>query len=124
MNEAKFSTLFRAALRRAGAQVDKIETGETCVGIPDLHVYSEKKGTYWLELKVCNNAAKLTVALRPGQIAWLMDYSDRKGHAYIATWMATTGKVALHQARHASTSASITPMWFNSIQALAEWLEN
>lgn len=126
MQETDFSKRLRACLSRFNLIVDKIETGETKRGVPDLHIFSERKGTYWVELKVCNNKEKLTIDLRSDQAVWLERYARLGGRAYIAVYM--NGLIYLFQGRHAVTimTEGIAPVYatLNSIQALAEFLEN
>lgn len=126
MQETDFSKRLRSCLSRFNLMVDKIETGETGRGVPDLHVFSERKGTYWIELKVCDNKEKLHIGLRPDQAVWLERYTRWGGRSYIAVYM--HGFIHLFQGRHAMkiVEEGTAPVYatLNSIQALAEFLEN
>lgn len=79
-NEAAFSRALCAAMRAKGIFVQRIESGETGKGIPDLFVIT--KGTpMWIELKrvhdTCGRKPVLEVPWRPGQQAWLNDVQSR-----------------------------------------------
>lgn len=67
-------------MRAKGIFVQRIESGETGKGIPDLFVIT--KGTpMWIELKrvhgTCSNKQFLEIPWRPGQQAWLHDVQSR-----------------------------------------------
>lgn len=79
-NEAAFSKALCTAMRAKGIFVQRIESGETGKGIPDLFVIT--KGTpMWIELKrvhsTCSGKAYVEVPWRPGQQAWLNDVQKR-----------------------------------------------
>ena len=79
-NEAAFSKALCAAMRAKGIFVQRIESGETGKGIPDLFVIT--KGTpMWIELKrvhgTCSNKQYVEIPWRPGQQAWLYDVAKR-----------------------------------------------
>lgn len=79
-NEAAFSKALCTAMRAKGIFVQRIESGETGKGIPDLFVIT--KGTpMWIELKrihgTCSDKRTLEIPWRPGQQAWLNDVSHR-----------------------------------------------
>lgn len=67
-------------MRAKGIFVQRIESGETGKGIPDLFVIT--KGTpMWIELKRVHESvgfkAALEIPWRPGQQAWLTDVANR-----------------------------------------------
>lgn len=74
-NEAAFSKALVTAMRNRGWFVQRIESGETGKGIPDIYAVSIKGAAYWLELKRVHKAiGRDTVAeipWRPGQQSWL-----------------------------------------------------
>lgn len=74
-NEAAFSKAVCAHLRKQGYFVQRIETGSTGRGVPDIYAVSIAGKAMWLELKrVHTNAAGkryVTIPWRPGQQAWL-----------------------------------------------------
>ena len=79
-NEAAFSKALVTAMRNKGIFVQRIESGETGKGIPDLFVIT--KGTpMWIELKrihdTCSNKRYVEIPWRPGQQAWLYDVRAR-----------------------------------------------
>ena len=79
-NEAAFSKALVTAMRNKGIFVQRIESGETGKGIPDLFVIT--KGTpMWIELKrvhdTCSDKQYFTIPWRPGQQAWLHDVTYR-----------------------------------------------
>lgn len=79
-NEAAFSKALVTAMRNKGIFVQRIESGETGKGIPDLFVIT--KGTpMWIELKrvhgTCSGRFAVEIPWRPGQQAWLNDVQSR-----------------------------------------------
>ena len=78
-NEAAFSKALVTAMRNKGIFVQRIESGETGKGIPDLFVIT--KGTpMWIELKRVHGACHrdyVEIPWRPGQQAWLNDVQSR-----------------------------------------------
>lgn len=82
-NEAAFSKALVTAMRNKGIFVQRIESGETGKGIPDLFVIT--KGTpMWIELKrvhdTCSDKKSVEIPWRPGQQAWLFDVAKRGVH--------------------------------------------
>ena len=73
-NEAAFSRALVASLRRHKWFVQRIESGTTGKGIPDIYAVSPKGQAMWLELKVIpgNNTQILNVPWRPGQQSWML----------------------------------------------------
>lgn len=81
-NEAAFSKALVTAMRNKGIFVQRIESGETGKGIPDL--FTITKGVpMWIELKrvhgriPVNTGLYVTIPWRPGQQAWLNDVQSR-----------------------------------------------
>lgn len=72
-NEALFSQAVCKTLRNAGWFVQRIESGETGKGIPDLYVISPAGTPMWIELKRVHHkaSARETIPWRPGQQVWL-----------------------------------------------------
>lgn len=81
-NEAAFSKALVTAMRAKGIFVQRIESGETGKGIPDLFVIT-KKVPMWIELKRVHADIPMTpmgtvvIPWRPGQQAWLFDVRAR-----------------------------------------------
>ena len=79
-NEAAFSKALCTAMRAKGIFVQRIESGETGKGIPDLFVIT-KKTPMWIELKrihgTCSGKKYVEIPWRPGQQAWLSDVTMR-----------------------------------------------
>ena len=78
-NEAAFSKALVTAMRAKGIFVQRIESGETGKGIPDLFVITHGI-PMWIELKRVHGACHRTVVeipWRPGQQAWLNDVTKR-----------------------------------------------
>jgi len=127
MLESKFNSLLRAELRLHHAHVDQIETGLVARGVPDLHVFSTNKGTYWLELKICGNKSKLTVNLSAPQVAWHEDYAKRGGVSWIVVYMPSQKKLILLKGRDAfaitQNEAEVVGV-FSSFNNLVSHLEN
>lgn len=74
-NEAAFSKAVCAHLRKQNWFVQRIETGSTGRGVPDIYAISPDRQAMWLELKRVHINAKgrhqIVVPWRPGQQAWL-----------------------------------------------------
>lgn len=74
-NEAAFSKALVTAMRNCGWFVQRIESGETGKGIPDIYAVSVKGAAYWLELKRIHKSIDRDTAVeitwRPGQQSWL-----------------------------------------------------
>ena len=81
-NEAAFSKALCAHLRAAGWFIQRIETGSTGRGVPDIYAISPQGEAMWLELKRVHKSAKglhfLAVPWRPGQQAWLLQVTKMK----------------------------------------------
>lgn len=79
-NEAAFSKALVTAMRNKGIFVQRIESGETGKGIPDLFIIT-KWTPMWIELKrvhdTCSDKQVVTIPWRPGQQAWLFDVRAR-----------------------------------------------
>lgn len=79
-NEAAFSKALCTAMRAKGIFVQRIESGETGKGIPDLFIIT-KGVPMWIELKrvhdTCSDKQFLEIPWRPGQQAWLNDVQSR-----------------------------------------------
>lgn len=74
-NEAAFSRAVCAHLKKKGYFVQRIETGSTGRGVPDIYCISPDGTALWLELKRVHTNAKgklkVQIPWRPGQQAWL-----------------------------------------------------
>lgn len=79
-NEAAFSKALCQALRKHNYFVQRIESGTTGKGIPDIYCISNKGKDIWLELKRvhknCTNNTEI-IPWRPGQQAWLNEATRR-----------------------------------------------
>lgn len=76
-NENAFKHSLKKHLEKQGYRVSIIETGLTCVGVPDLFVETPKYD-YWIELKRVhslfqrNSSFSYRIPWRPGQQAWMV----------------------------------------------------
>lgn len=81
-NEAAFSKALCTAMRAKGIFVQRIESGETGKGIPDLFVIT-KGVPMWIELKrvhgriPAHDSLTVNIPWRPGQQAWLHEVRTR-----------------------------------------------
>lgn len=77
-SEKNFSEYIRAKLRAAGFLCQRIESGSTGLGIPDMYVQGH--GTdYWIETKFMRRAyptGEAKVSWRGGQQAWAKEYAQ------------------------------------------------
>lgn len=74
-NESSFSRALVASLRRQKWFVQRIESGTTGKGIPDIYAISPKGQAMWLELKVIpgKETQRLYIPWRPGQQSWMLE---------------------------------------------------
>lgn len=74
-NEAAFSKALVAHLRKQNWFVQRIETGSTGKGVPDIYAVAPEGTAIWIELKRVHLCAKgrhfMEIPWRPGQQAWL-----------------------------------------------------
>lgn len=76
-NEAAFSTAITKVLKEKKWFVQRIESGTTGRGIPDLYAVSPRGEAIWIELKRIhmriyrNRPSYINVTWRPGQQNWL-----------------------------------------------------
>lgn len=77
-NENAFSKALVEALKKKGAFVQRIESGLTGRGIPDLYCIIHKDAV-WIELKRVHRKASHfeSIPWRPGQQSWLTDVYER-----------------------------------------------
>ena len=85
-NEAEFSRVFVAHLRNKGWFVQRIETGTTGKGVPDIYAVSPEGVPYWFELKrnheeIAGLMTPVMIHWRPGQQPWLHEVTKRKQKA-------------------------------------------
>lgn len=86
-NEAAFSKAVVTTLRNKGWFIQRIESGETGKGIPDIYAIMPNKVAVWLELKRIHKEIhpydiSFEVTWRPGQQSWLSSVVARGQHAY------------------------------------------
>lgn len=85
-NEAAFSNALVKAMRARGWFVQRIESGTTGKGIPDLFTITPSNVALWLELKREHGrlpgTGSVLIHWRPGQQAWLNDVTKRKQRAF------------------------------------------
>jgi hypothetical protein len=83
-SEAAFSSALLTALRKKAKRllIQRIESGETARGIPDLYVRNNHR-EYWIELKNIKQdsiyRAVWQIPWRPGQQAWASNYHRCSG---------------------------------------------
>lgn len=85
-NEAAFSKAVVSTLRKDGWFVQRVESGETGKGIPDIYAINPQGQSIWIELKrehASIGAMPLPVYVhwRPGQQAWLMQVTRLRQRA-------------------------------------------
>ena len=75
-SEAAFSKALCGSLTKRGIFHQRIETGETGRGVPDIYAIVPLLGPVWIELKrsktVCPETGMVKVAWRPGQQGWMI----------------------------------------------------
>lgn len=78
-NEITFSRSLCACLKNRRWFVQRIESGTTGVGIPDLYTIDTEGKARWLELKRvrCTWTPGIQIPWRPGQEAWLHEVVQR-----------------------------------------------
>lgn len=85
-NEAAFSRALVTAMRNKKWFVQRIESGETGKGIPDLYTIAPGGMAMWIELKRerCSlpRDGFVEIHWRPGQQSWLNDVVLRKQRAF------------------------------------------
>lgn len=85
-NEAAFSKAFCKLLKDHGWFVQRIETGTTGKGVPDIYAVAPTGIACWFELKRIHQRAsrqpKLPIPWRPGQQAWLSTVTKYGQFAY------------------------------------------
>lgn len=71
--EAMFSRSFTQYMRKRGWFVQRIESGTTGRGIPDIYTITPAGQAIWIELKLVRHDARNVeeIPWRPGQQAWL-----------------------------------------------------
>lgn len=81
-NEAAFSKALTKAMRSRNWFVQRIESGTTGKGIPDLYVVTPHKKACWIELKrekgCIPQTGYVSIHWRPGQQAWLHSVTQYK----------------------------------------------
>ena len=84
-NEAAFSNALVKALRNKGWFVQRIESGLTGKGIPDIYTITPTNVPVWFELKrerrPCIQQCEI-ISWRPGQQTWLHNVVKRNQLAY------------------------------------------
>lgn len=89
-NEAAFSKALVAHLRKNAWFIQRIETGSTGRGVPDIYAISPDGRAMWLELKRVHKSVKglhyLAIPWRPGQQAWLRQVTamSQEAHTLVA----------------------------------------
>lgn len=80
-NEAAFSNVFCRELRKHKWFVQRIETGTTGKGVPDIYAVAPNGRACWFELKRIHTSVykdtPVTIPWRPGQQAWLHEVSSK-----------------------------------------------
>lgn len=83
--------LFRY-LKGAPLKIRRIESGDTELGIPDLHVRTEVKDI-WIELKQLSSLpikGNIKIPWRPGQRKWIMDHQELGGTSFLLLTIGTS----------------------------------
>lgn len=70
-----FSNVFCKMMREHGWFIQRIETGTTGKGVPDVYAVAPNGKAFWFELKrvhtIANTFDAIGIPWRPGQQAWL-----------------------------------------------------
>jgi hypothetical protein len=68
--------------------VTRIETGETAVGVPDLHMRTYRHDV-WIELKVVKQlkSGQVKIPFRPGQFNWIRRHTEMRGKALLLCYV-------------------------------------
>lgn len=82
MKDGNLRTLFRSHMPE-GMWVS-VESGDVSAGIPDSHYIFPGGNCGWIEFKRGKGKRKISVGLRPMQVAWLERYSRLGGTAFVA----------------------------------------
>jgi hypothetical protein len=83
-SESAFSSALLTALRKKAKRllIQRIESGETARGIPDLYIHDNKR-EYWIELKnvkrLSVHSALWQIPWRSGQQTWASNYQRCSG---------------------------------------------
>jgi hypothetical protein len=74
-SESMFVAALNRHLSEAGYLVTRIESGSTCLGVPDMYVVKPHKD-FWLEAKRVKTPLQETnkIPWRPGQVAWMLNH--------------------------------------------------
>lgn len=84
-NEAAFSQALVKHLRAQGWFIQRIETGSTGRGVPDIYAITPLGEAIWIELKRVHKSVAgrhyISVPWRPGQQAWLLQVTKLKQQA-------------------------------------------
>lgn len=120
-SEQAFSKALVAELRKHGYMVQRIESPETGVGIPDL-VAIKDGYYYWIELK-CDNAFSGTVKWRKGQQAWALEYLRHTKQPTITLVAFKDLVLCIRMSRHFKNN-SVTASDYDIIKLreVAQWL--
>jgi hypothetical protein len=83
-SESAFSSALLNALKAKAKRllIQRIESGETARGIPDLYLRNNKR-EYWIELKNIHqlvNSTAWKIPWRPGQQTWASQYKRYSGN--------------------------------------------
>ena len=122
-NEAAFSKALCSAMRAKGIFVQRIESGETGKGIPDLFVIT-KGVPVWIELKrvhkTIGREPYLEIPWRPGQQAWLNDVQKR---GVMVMTLACYDNYIVRIDHHGIWTKNLVPVgkvtaWYKSIKEL------
>lgn len=123
--EADFSRAFTRYLRSKGCFVQRIESGMTGAGIPDLF-FTKKHYAFWCELKrIRKNVGEMNkITWRPGQQVWCKEVSKCLGITVytIARFNDKIG-VIRHNEFYENNMVPISDMKvFDTIEEVYEWL--
>jgi hypothetical protein len=103
--EQKFSIALCKLLSDNNIFHQRIESGETGRGIPDIYIRTKTK-EYWVELKNSKRSSiynkQWTIPWRKGQQAWATKYKQMTGHMTFTLCAMNDGYIWLNMYKHFS----------------------
>ncbi len=88
MNELLMARIFQPKLKNMDVNFHRIETGRTCVGIPDWYLRTQCIDI-WIEAKELKSwpkkaSTRITIPFQPGQYNWIRRHKKLNGKVLLA----------------------------------------